>query len=73
MGCFPGSFQDGNGPLRHSGKRPIKVGKRPIQEGKRTISALMGSFRAPRHDGKRPLEEVYEIFADFCQGHAGIH
>ena len=24
-------------PLRHSGKRPIKVGKRPIKEGKRPI------------------------------------
>ena len=21
MGCFPGDFQEANGPLRHSGKR----------------------------------------------------
>ena len=28
MGCFPGDFQEGNGPSRHSGKRPIKEGKR---------------------------------------------
>ena len=28
-----------NGPLRHSGKRPIKEGKRPIKEGKRPINA----------------------------------
>ena len=38
-GCFPGDFQEGNGPLRHSGKRPIKVGNRPIKEGKRAINA----------------------------------
>ena len=36
-GRFPGHFQEGNGPLRHSGKQPIKVGKRPLKEGKRPI------------------------------------
>ena len=39
MGCFPGDFHEGNGLLRQSGKRPVKVGKRPIQEGKRPIKA----------------------------------
>ena len=34
-----GIFKRENGPLRHSGKRPIKVGKRLIKEGKRPISA----------------------------------
>ena len=48
MGCFPGDFQEENGPLRHSGKRPIKVGKRPIKEGKRPISTNV-QFRAPHH------------------------
>ena len=43
---FPGDFKRENGPLRHSGKRPIKIGKRPIKEGKQ-----MGSFRAPSHGG----------------------
>ena len=35
---FQGIFKRANGPLRHSGKRPIKVGKRPINEGKRPIN-----------------------------------
>ena len=37
MGCFPGRFQQGKGPLRHSGTRPIKVRKkkRPFRERKR--------------------------------------
>ena len=30
MGCFPRDFEEGNGPLRPSAKRPIKEGKRPI-------------------------------------------
>ena len=42
-GCFPGIFERENGPLRHSGKRPIQVGKRPIKEGKRPIK-LNGLF-----------------------------
>ena len=37
MGCFPNDFQRENGPLRHSGKRPIKVGKRPSKDGERPI------------------------------------
>ena len=39
MGCFPGDFKRENSPLRHLGKRPIKVGRRPIKEGKRPINA----------------------------------
>ena len=39
MGCFPADSQEGNGPLRHFGKRPFKDAKRPIKEGKRPISA----------------------------------
>ena len=35
LGCFQRIFKRDNGPLRHSGTRPIKVGKRPIKEGKR--------------------------------------
>ena len=39
MGCFSGDFQEENGALRHSEKRPIKVEKGPIEGGKRPISA----------------------------------
>ena len=35
---FQAIFKRENGPLRHSGKRPIKVGKLPIKEGKRPIN-----------------------------------
>ena len=41
-------------PLRHSGKRPIKVGNGPLRRGNGPLT-LMGSFRALRHGGKRPL------------------
>ena len=54
MGCFLGDFQEGDGPLRHSGKQPIKEGKRPIKEGNAPLT-LMGSFQAPHHGEKRPL------------------
>ena len=37
--CVQGIFKRENGPLRHSGRRPIQVGIRPIKEGKRPISA----------------------------------
>ena len=58
-GCFPIDFQEtkrpkegvqGNGPLRHSGKRPIKVGKRPInlEEGKHPLNR-----RNPKGDGRK--------------------
>ena len=54
MGCFPGDFQEGKRPIKAFGKRPMKVGKRPIKEGNAPLT-LMGSFRAPRQGGKRPL------------------
>ena len=38
MGCFPGKFKRENGPVRHWGRRPIKVGQRPIKEGKRPVN-----------------------------------
>ena len=46
MGCFPGDFQER--------KRPIKEEKRPLRRGNAPLT-LMGSFRALRHAGKRPL------------------
>ena len=53
MGCFPGDFEEGKRPLRHSGKRPIKVGKRPIKVGKRPIKV----GKRPIKVGKRPIKE----------------
>ena len=46
MGCFPGDFQEGNGPLRHSRKRPVKVRKWPIKEGKRPFKAKKAQSEA---------------------------
>ena len=51
-----GIFTRENGPLRHSGRRPIKVGKRPIKVGERPIKPN-GLFRARRHGGKWPLKK----------------
>ena len=54
MGCLWGIFKRENGPLRHVGKRPIKVGKRPIKEGKRPMNAD-GQFSGTAAWWKRPL------------------
>ena len=50
-----------NGPLRRSGRWPIKVGKRRIEERKRP-----GLFSGTRHDGKRPSKKAHEKVYDFC-------
>ena len=49
-------LNDGNGPLRHSGRRPIKVGKRSIKEGKWPIK-VNGLFSGTTPHWKRaPLK-----------------
>ena len=58
MGCFPGDFREGKRPIeafgeRHSGKRPENG---PLSTGNGPLW-LMGSFRTPRHGGKRPLSK----------------
>ena len=56
MGCFPEDCREGKRPLRHLGKRPIKVKKRPVKEGKRPIK-VNGLFSGtPRWWKTAPLK-----------------
>ena len=61
-GLFSKGFQEGKGPLRYSGKRPIKVGRWPIKEWKRPIKATGQFSGTPKENGpsKKAHEEVYE-------------
>ena len=53
---FQGIFVEReNGPLRRSGKRPIKVRKRPVKEGGNDPLRSMGCFWARGHARKWPL------------------
>ena len=53
-GFSKGIFKRENGPLRHSGKLPIKVRNGPLRRGNASLT-LIGSFRALCHGGKRPF------------------
>ena len=61
--CFPGGggVQEGKGPLRHSGKRPIKVGKRPIKEGKRPIKVNGQFSKIPQRWKPAPLKRPITV------------
>ena len=55
MGCFPGDFQEGKRPIKAFGENsPLRSENGPLRRGN-ALLALMGSFRAPNHGGKRPL------------------
>ena len=53
----------GKTALRHSGQRPTKIEKRPVKvrngrlRGGNAPLSPMGTFRALRHGGKRPLKK----------------
>ena len=66
VGCFQAIFEKENGPLGHSGKRPIKVGKRPIKEGKRPIK-VNGLFSdTPPYWKTAPLERPIKRSMNTC-------
>ena len=64
---FPEIFQRENGPLRYSGKRPIKVGKRPAREAKRPINAT-GLF-----SGTLPWSKVAPLEGPLSYPEDAIH
>ena len=55
MGCFPRDFKSENGPLRHTGKGPLRSENGPSRSGN-APSRLMGCFQAPPWWKTAPLK-----------------